>query len=309
MNDKTIVETEALEQPELEIIPTAPEPEMFAMDNVDMVVQIADRIEKYAAAMDTILRTIVKRAYVGDIVVHRDSKKPDDDQRANFGAAAAERIAAFVGIQEKNWKGPVKEWSDDHKHYTYLYEADFGFGNRWIHSIGKAGTRDKFFGKSKEGWKPLAEVQEDHIRTAAFRACRKEGVRQILGLRNIPVGKLQEMGFDVSRITSVDFESGSRKLDTSTAEKTESGTLKKKILVKSLEMKTGVTPAGKEWTRWDVYDRDNVKYAVFAPANSKRVQTLMEAKARDTEVEIEVKVKQQGEYTNYSIVSVGGSRE
>lgn len=132
-----------------------------SLDQMDTVIGVAGRIEAYAKAMDAIVGAVVKRSYPGDWVVHKKGGEKDEDQKANMGAAAAERMAAFVGITESNWTAGAKEWSEDRKHYTYAYEADFTFGKRTIHVISRVGTRDKFFGKSKGSWKPLEDVQEE----------------------------------------------------------------------------------------------------------------------------------------------------
>ena len=87
----------------------------------------------------------------------------------------------------------------------WQFEADFGFGKRWIHAIGRASSRDKFFGYENKEWKAIEDVKEDDIRMAAFRATRKEGVRGLLGLRSIPLAKLQELGFNTANVRMVNF--------------------------------------------------------------------------------------------------------
>jgi len=284
----------------------------FKEDGMDTVIAVAQKMEAYSKAMDTILNAIVKRSYAGDWVCHSRETDPEDKKKANIGAAAAERIATFLGIQERTWTAGTKEWSDDHKHYTYSYEADFGFKNRWVHAIGRAGTRDKFFGFAKGQWKPLEEVQEDHIRTAAFRACRKEGVRLLLGLRSIPIRKLTELGYDASKINYAGFEDKGRLLSDEEKKKTEgeAGTHIKNILPMRMEMTKGKSKTtGKDWQRWDVFDKEGVKYALFAGDESRRVKKLQDCVEQKTSVTIRF-VIQKGSYGEaYQITTVEGVEE
>jgi len=291
-----------------------PEPEEagseLTLDQMAAVIQVSNRLEEYAKAMDRVVGVIIKRAYPGDFVVHAKEGDPDDKKRANIGAAAAERIAAFLGIKESNWRDRGKEWSEDRKHYTYSYEADFTFASRTIHAVGRAGTRDRFFGKEHGKWKPLEEVQEDHIRTAAFRACRKEGVRAILGLRAIPGSKLRELGFDLGKLVYAGFESGSKAIDPSTVKKDEAtGQLVAKIRVKSLDMKEGKTAAGKPWRRWDVLAEDGVRFIMWVDANkdeSNRVTLLSQAKVNGQESEVIYQVNKTQRGESYQIIKVNG---
>src|SRR5689334_8209217 len=104
-------------------------------DGMDAVIAVAEKMEAYSRAMDIIINAIIKRSYAGDWVCHAKENDTEEKKKANIGAAAAERIATFLGIQERNWTMGAKEWSDDRKHFTYTYEADFGFKNRWVHAI------------------------------------------------------------------------------------------------------------------------------------------------------------------------------
>ena len=213
-------------------------------DQMDAVIAISKRIDEYASAHDRIVGAVVKRSYPGDWVVHKKDSDKDEDQKANMGAAAAERMAAFVGINEANWTVGVKEWSDDKKHYTWTYEADFTFGKRTIHVISRVGTRDKFFGKISGGWKPLEDVQEDDIKKAAFRACRKEGVRTLLGLRNVPIAKLKDLGFDIAKVNFVGFQGATKALAADQKQvNAESGLIERTILIKEMKKAEGISKA------------------------------------------------------------------
>lgn len=284
-------------------------------DQMDAVIAISKRIDEYAKAHDTIVGVVVKRSYPGDWVVHKKDGDKDEDQKANMGAAAAERMAAFVGITESNWTAGVKEWSEDRKHFTYAYEADFTFGKRTIHVISRVGTRDKFFGKKSGAWKPLEEVQEDDIKKAAFRACRKEGVRTLLGLRNVPVAKLQQLGFEIAKINFVGFENQGKKLSADETKAGTDGLVEKSIIVAGMERLTwdkkdkDKKTTGEKGVRYVVTDKENVKYNLWAGDGSKRVHALSMREDDKLPVKIWFRVGEFNKVQTYQIERVEGVEE
>jgi hypothetical protein len=272
-------------------------------DQMDSVIAISKRIDEYAKAHDTIVGAVVKRSYPGDWVCHKKDGDEDENQKVNMGAAAAERMAAFVGITESNWTTGGKEWSDDHKHYTWTYEADFTFGRRTVHVVSRVGTRDKFFGKKGQEWKPLEDVQEDDIKKAAFRACRKEGVRTLLGLRNVPVSKLKELGFDISKINFVSFETKGKTLAADQKMTNESGVAKRKVKIKDII----VGWSGPKNVRWDMTDAEGVKFSFFSNKDSKRAAILLDAKSAGEVVEIAFTTELFNNREQYIIQAVNGA--
>lgn len=282
--------------------------EPMSDDGMDAVIAVAEKMDAYTKAMDTIINAIIKRAYPGDFVCHAQENDPEEKKKANIGAAAAERIATFLGIQERNWTMGVKEWSDDHKHFTYIYEADFGFKNRWVHAIGRAGTRDKFFGFAKGAWKALEDVQEDHIRTAAFRGCRKEGVRLLLGLRSIPVKKLIQLGYNAAEINYAGFESRGKTLgDTAKAVDAKTGMAEKVITVAEISPAEGVSKAtNKPWRRLDIRDTDGVLWLMWsAPGGKgKREAILLDSMTSKAQVKVHFQINKTDRGEKYEIIRV-----
>lgn len=281
---------------------TVTEPPQTA-DQMDTVIAVAQRIDAYAKAMDTIISAVVKRSYPGDWVVHKKTGESDENQKANMGAAAAERMATFTGITEKNWTLGAKEFSEDRKHFTYAYEADFTFGKRTIHVISRVGTRDKFFGKANKEWIPLEDVQEDDIKKAAFRACRKEGVRTLLGLRNVPVAKLRDLGFDIAKINFVGF--GEKMSDADKKAVDDKGLIWKEIKVASVEKKSESKDPKKPWMLWAVND-GKLSYTMFANTGSDRLLKLYEHQEDQTPVKIGIKIGEYNGKEQYSIEMVDG---
>lgn len=320
MVDEKESKVEVADAPEVEVLLPEEESQDLTLndhDLMDAVIEVGAKIEAYAKAMDAILNVIIKRSYEGDWVCHSKKDATDDEKKANLGAAAAERIAQFLGIQEKNWTHGVKEWSDDKTHYTWIYEADFGFKNRWVHAVGKAGTRDKFFGKAKGQMKPLSEIQEDHIKTAAFRGCRKEGVRTLFGLRSIPLSKLEKLGYDISKIAYAGFEDKGKELSSDAAKAGVDGLTWRMIQIEKMtevkgfsKGKDGKPDPSKPWTRWDIFDVEGVKFGLFG--TGKRVAKLQEEMEKKTPSEFGFQVKisgDKGQFKNYEIVKIKGVEE
>src|ERR1051325_3173607 len=102
----------------------------FDGDMLEITVKVAEHLEKYEKALNTIMNFIVRRTYEGDWISHDKKDTPLEERTVNMTGAAAERIARDLGIQESNRTQPVKEMADQEKwpgHYTYKCSADFTF--------------------------------------------------------------------------------------------------------------------------------------------------------------------------------------
>jgi len=281
------------------------ESELEVVDQVDVfdeVIAAANKLEAYAKAQDQILNIIVKRTYAGDWVCHDRENTPDAERKANLGAAGAERIANFLGVQEANWKEYPKEWSEDHKHYSYAYSADFSFRGVTRHAVGRAGTRDKFF----SGGKAMEDINEDDIRVAAFRECFKKGVTRLFGLRNIPLTKLTSLGYDKALVKMVEFENKGKPVSVEDRKAGADGLIEKTIIVAKATRETGTNKTtGKAWVRWDIFDKEGIKYAVW---NDGSRATILSQKAEDQlPVKIKFKIVSANSRENYQIEWVEGA--
>lgn len=282
----------------------------LTIDGMDAVIAVAEKMPAFSKAMDVIINAIIKRSYPGDWVVHAKETDPEEKKKANIGAAAAERIAVFLGIQEKSWTKGVKEWSDDRRHYTWIFEADFGFKNRWVHAIGKAGTRDKFYSVVDGKMKPLEDIQEDHIKTNAFRAARKEGVRLLLGLRSIPVSKLIELGYDKTQIRYASFADKGKQLDESakTVNK-ETGLAEREIVPMEIVPTEKASTDGKTtYRRLAIRDTDMTIWTMWSEPGGKgrREAILKDALSMKEKVKVSFKTEQYRGADQYTIEKVNG---
>ncbi len=180
--------------------------EIVSLDAMDSMIKAANKMKAYDKALTTVMSAVMKRTYAGDWVCHSRERDAIHLRSASLSGAGCERVAVTLGISEKNWNEFPKQIMDAGKHYSYRYEADFVLGGRIVHAYGEASTKNKFFGYENGAWKELTDIREDHVRKAAQRECQKDGIRRLLGLRKIPLLKLQELGFKLDQVHYVNFK-------------------------------------------------------------------------------------------------------
>ena len=259
------------------------------MAHMDAVIIAASKLEQYGKARDAIMNFIIKQSYPGDWVSHSLESVNIMDRTANLGAAGCERIANLLGIQEMNWKRPIKEWSDDRLHFTYVTEADFAFAGRTIHVIHRVGTRDTFWtteyewkneggeNKKVKKVKPMADVREDYIEKASFRGARKEGVRMLMGLRNVPLSKLSNLGFDIAQVRYASFKASKKETHVESGKvmgaRADDGKSEYTLKIKDISEKL----QGKKGPYFIINDISGDKFYLHADENSDRLKDLQAA--------------------------------
>ncbi|KKN10499.1 hypothetical protein LCGC14_1035840, partial [marine sediment metagenome] len=141
---------------------------------------------------------------------------------------------------------------------TYSCSGDFSFRGQKISAIGQATTRNPFYSKAYDKPKPISEIREDYIRTECLRDLVKQGVRKIFGLRKIPLTKLQELGYDISKVKCVNFKTKEGSQAAKNQEATKSPPSERWITLTSFEDKaygkskyvTFKTEGGNEISCW-----------------------------------------------------------
>ncbi len=181
---------------------------LYAMDEDQMMehtIEVAEKLAKYEKALDMVISFIIKRCYVGDFVSHDSVKKPLEERTANINNAAAERIARDLGIRESN-RSNLKKEIDKDGHYSYSCTGDFSFRGQTVSAMGQATTKSPFYSKRHGKDRPINEIREDYVRTECIRDLTKQGIRKIFGLRRIPLTKLKELGYDITKVRVVNFD-------------------------------------------------------------------------------------------------------
>jgi len=201
-----------------EIMPTDPEQEIvegtiapFQGDQMEVIVDVAKHLVDYETALNSIMNFIIKRTYAGDWVSHDKKDTPVEERTVNMVGAAAERIARDLGIQELNRTPTIKIMDEKHSgHYQYRCEADFSFRGRTVHAMGIASTLNPFHSKAYGEMKKPEDIREEYVMREAWRDCTKQGVKGLFGLRKIPLLKLKELGYDISKVKYVNFQSSEK---------------------------------------------------------------------------------------------------
>lgn len=278
----------------------------FEGDVMDVTIEVSKKLEDYEKALNMILNFIVKRCYPGDFVSHSKMSVPLDERTVSINGAAAERIARDLGIQESNRTKPEKIFDKEKPgHYQFRCEGDFTFRGRTVHAIGISSTLNPFYGKKYGENVNPNDIREDHVMRDCLHDCVKQGVKGLFGLRNIPISKLRELGFDIAKVKFVNFKESEKSAavvnPTSNAipEGAESPTDAREAVTIVIEfMEARVSKKGKAF--YSVQDSEGAKYQAWGDAKSERVIALMEA--HKTLAPIRVVLEKKGDFTSITAV-------
>jgi len=184
----------------------------FEGDYMEVTVEVAENLEKYEKAINSIMNFVVRRTYAGDWVSHDKESTPLEERTVNMVGAAAERIARDLGMQESNRTKPAKKMHGDKHpgHYYYECEGDFTFRGRTVHAIGMASTLNPFYSKAYGESIDPSKIREEYIMRECWRDCIKQGIKMWFGLRKMPIMKLKELGYDISKVKFVNFKSSDK---------------------------------------------------------------------------------------------------
>lgn len=188
MEEKEVVIYDANGEPIEDVeTPTTQDVVPYNEDNLKHLEVVAGGIERFVEAQQKIQKVILRLAKPGDWVIFGET--------ACLSGPGTERIAAALGISFGDFKSDKKEGQDKNgKYYTWETTCKAKFGGREIEAVGQCGTRNKFFGRVKGSWRQIDDIDEPNIKMASRRNAMKEGVRLLLGLRNIPIPELQSAG-------------------------------------------------------------------------------------------------------------------
>jgi len=126
-----------------------------------------------------------------------------------LSSAGAERIAAHFPIKITDQKREKEVFEDDKgKGYRYIYTGIATLGDREVPVQGVYSTREPFFGVKDEKPRPIEDISESNIMTAAYHRMRGEAIKALLGLRNIPIEEFAKIGIgkNVGNMGGHDFK-------------------------------------------------------------------------------------------------------
>lgn len=247
MSEKDI---EVLE-PEIETAPEASGLVAESQGSIDSMLLLADNIDRLIEAQNKIRAAVMKLAQPGDWVKFGDG----DTQKAEIGFAGAMRIGSTLGVNFTNWEARKESGRDESgEWYRWEYECDASYRGRIIRVYGRAGSRDKFFGKVRGEFKPLHEVDEGNIKIAGRRAAMKEGVKVLFGLHHMDPNFVSKYGISLASAGGHSFKSVEQKASESNVTS---------VQIESVMKREGTTN-GRKWEMFIIKDAEGVEYKTFS---------------------------------------------
>lgn len=166
------------------------------LDTTDDILAAANR---RIAQLDQIVTLSLKRTNVNDWV--------DQQGKPYLVCSGAEKIARLFGVCWTNIKSEKIISSDETgQFYFYEFSGEFRLGRDMIYAVGTCSQKDAFFSKTKEGTKPLSEIDETNIRKAAYSNMVVNGVSRILGIRNLTWEQLAAAGIDRNKTSKITYK-------------------------------------------------------------------------------------------------------
>lgn len=171
-------------------------PQDTQLDQTEDILAAANR---RVAQLDRIVTLALKRTNNNDWV--------DQQGKPYLTCSGAEKIGRLFGVNWRNIKAEKIISSDEQgQFYFYEYSGEFTLGRDVITAVGTCSQKDAFFSKSKEGTKPLSEIDETNIRKAAYSNMIVNGVTRILGIRNLTWDQVKASGIDPSKSVKITYD-------------------------------------------------------------------------------------------------------
>lgn len=199
-------------------------------------IALAENIGKMVEAQNKIRMALLSLAQPGDWVVFGEA----DKARAEIGFAGSMRIGSTLGVSFTDFEARKETGADDiGPWYRWEVECTAHYGGRQVRLYGRAGSRDKFFGKARGIFKKLQDVDEGNIKMAARRAAMKEGVKVLFGLHHMDPEHLKKHGVQLESAGGYSFKDEEQKAsETSEAKGVKIDTITQKV--------------GDKWTKFTI---------------------------------------------------------
>ena len=248
------------------LIPITSDDQLIALESM------AKNADRMIAAKQKIWAACLKITKAEDWTVFESKDSQGNVKRkAELGHAAAFRYAAFLGISFTNWTAQKESATDDKgQWYRWDFECDAVFAGRTIRVYGRAGSRDKFFGKKGGEFKELHDVNEGDIKMAARRNAMKEGVKVLMGLHHMDPAELEAAGVKMGTASGYAFKSEDEKKASSTEVQTVTGIAEKVTTKLTAQKKTIYTvhmAEGDKYDSWSETDAKVTKASIEAKQN------------------------------------------
>lgn len=162
--------------------------------------QLAPRMK---AAIETI---VVAQTYPSDWNIQGN--------KACLSSAGAERIGRHFPIQYHgvNWK--KESLNDGSGGYRYIYSGYATLNDHTVYATGIYSTRDKFLGFKDGEYRAVQDINENSIQSAARHIFNGNAIKELLGLRGMPVEEYNRImgktGQDAAKTSEVKRTTGAQ---------------------------------------------------------------------------------------------------
>lgn len=172
--------------------------------NTDNILYLAEKADKYIAAMNKIMTAALKITTEYDWVIIGGCPYLQE--------SGATKCARLFGISIQLIGNPVVV-ADAEGYKTYTYKARFMLRDQFVECEGSRSMKEDFFasaGRDKPLKKP-DEIVERDVMMAAYTNCLNNGIKRLIpGLRNIDIKTLEAAGLEVGKIRGYTFKEGSK---------------------------------------------------------------------------------------------------
>lgn len=169
--------------------------------NTDNILYLAEKAEKYIAAMNRIMDAALKITNELDWVLI--GGKP------YLQESGATKVARLFGISIQLIGNPTVT-ADAEGYKTFTYKARFMLKDQFVECEGSRSASEDFFAGKSRNKKP-DEIDERDVKMAAYTNCINNGIKRLIpNLRNIDVETLERAGLEVGKINGYTFKEGSK---------------------------------------------------------------------------------------------------
>lgn len=172
--------------------------------NADNILYLAEKADKYIAAMNKIMTAALKITTEYDWVIIGGQPYLQE--------SGATKCARLFGISIQLIGNPIVI-ADAEGYKTYTYKARFMLRDQFVECEGSRSMKEDFFASAGRDMplKKPDEIVERDVMMAAYTNCLNNGIKRLIpGLRNIDIKTLESAGLDVSKIRGYTFKEGSK---------------------------------------------------------------------------------------------------
>lgn len=174
----------------------------FADTSIDNILYMADKADKYIAAVNRIMEAALKVTRAQDWVLI--SGKP------YLQESGASKVARLFGVSIEHLSEPLKE-TDSEGYVSYTYKLRLHMNNQYVDSEGSRSMKQDFFSATKNGKKKPDEIDEYNVKKSAYTNALVRGLKTLIpGLRNIELSDLEDAGINVSKSNAYSFKEGGK---------------------------------------------------------------------------------------------------